>query len=157
MRLANFAEAEMIKAKFKATVILTLLVLGTPVLVGAQADGEVARLLNSGYDLLEAGNLDQAQKVYEQVLQRDAGNPLALNNLAAIMCKRGKFKQALDYLQQALGRAKGYTVTLNRVCSVDGVCAAYRKADDRFGNEDLEGLVKSNIIMVGMAATGAPR
>jgi len=147
----------MTSAMLKAIVILSLLALAAPGQTAAQANGEVARLLSSGYDLLEVGNLDQAQKIYEQVLQRDAGNPLALNNLGAIMCKRGKFKEALAYLNQAMGRAKSYTVTLNRVCGVEGVCAAYRQAEDRFGNENLEGLVKSNIIMVGMAAAGAPK
>ena len=141
----------------RLTVIFIILALGWPAVALAQGNGELGRLLNSGYDLLEAGTLDQAQKVYEQVLQRDPGNPLALNNLAAIMCKRGKFQQALTHLNQALPRAKGYLVTLNRVCTVDGVCAAYRQSEDRFGNEDLEGLVKSNIIMVGMAAAGASR
>ena len=139
------------------TVICVVLALAWPAGALAQGNGEITRMLNTGYDLLEAGKLAEAQQVYDQVLQRDPGNPLALNNLAAILCKEGKFQQALAHLHQALGKARGYLVTLNRVCTVDGVCAAYRKAEDRFGNEDLEGLIKSNIIMVGMAAAGAPR
>ena len=56
---------------------------------------------------------------------------------------------------RALPRAKGYKITLNRVCNVDGVCAAYRQSTDRFGEDNLEDLIKSNILMVNMAASGA--
>jgi hypothetical protein len=42
-------------------------------------------------------------------------------------------------------------VALNRVCNVDGVCAACRVGEEQFGTEDLEGVVKSNLLMVEMA------
>jgi tetratricopeptide (TPR) repeat protein len=132
-------------------VILAALSLIGPALSWAQDRGEVAGMLDAGFSLLEQGKIDHAQKVYEEILQKDPGNPLALNNLAAIMVKQGKYDQALGYLKQALGRASGYKVTLNRVCDVDGVCAAYRLSQDKFGSEDLEGVIKANILMVEMA------
>ena len=89
-------------------------------------------------------------------LRQDPGHPLALNNLAAILVKQGKFDQALAGLRQALPRAKGFKVALNRVCNVDGVCAARRLGEDQFGTEDLEGVVKSNILMVEMARSARP-
>jgi tetratricopeptide (TPR) repeat protein len=107
--------------------------------------------LNAGYDLLEQGKFDQARKVFEEVLRQDPGHPLALNNLAAIMVKQGNYDQALACLKQALPRSRGFKVALNRVCNVDGVCAAYRLGEEQFGTEDLEGVVKSNILMVEMA------
>ena len=79
-----------------------------------------------------------------------------MNNLAAISCKQGKFEQALAQLNRALPQSKGYKITLNRVCNVDGVCAAYRMSTDRFGEDNLEDLIKSNILMVNMAASGSP-
>jgi tetratricopeptide (TPR) repeat protein len=132
-------------------VILAALSLIGPALSWAQNRGEVAGMLDAGFSLLEQGKIDQAQKVYEEILQKDPGHPLALNNLAAIMVKQGKYDQALGYLKQALGRASGYKVTLNRVCDIDGVCAAYRLSQDKFGSEDLEGVIKSNILMLEMA------
>ena len=131
-------------------VILAALSLMGPAPNWAQGRSEVAMLLDAGYSLLEQGKIDQAQKVYTEVLQKDPGQPLALNNLAAIMVKQAKYGQALAYLKQALGRASGYRVTLNRVCDVDGVCAAYRLSRDKFGSEDLEGVIKSNILMLEM-------
>ncbi len=118
----------------------------------AQAGGDLVQKINAGYDLLERGKYDQAQKMYEEILKQQPNHPIALNNLAAISCKQGKFDQALAQLQRALPQASGYKITLNRVCSVDGVCAAFRQSTDNFGQDNLEDLIKSNILMVQMAA-----
>ena len=132
--------------------LLTLL-LALPGLALAQADGVLAQKINAGYDLLERGKFDQAQKIYEDILKKQPDHPIALNNLAAISCKQGKYAQALAQLNRALPQAKGYKITLNRVCNVDGVCAAFRQSTDNFGQENLEDLIKSNILMVNMAAS----
>ena len=112
-------------------------------------------MMVQSYDLLEAGKVDEAQKIYEQVLKEDPGNPLALNNLGAIMVKKGKDAEALSFLQQALPKAKGYKVKVNRVCALNGVCLAFRPLQEVYGNQDLEPLIKLNIQMVKgkMAAT----
>jgi Tfp pilus assembly protein PilF len=138
-------------------VMLMALSLIGPGLGWAQSQSEVAAQLNEGYDLLEQGKTDQAQKVYEDFLKKHPGQPLALNNLGAIKCKQGKHDQALVYLKQALTRAQGVKVTLNRVCNVDGVCAAYRMSEGQFGSEDLDAVIKSNILMLEMARSDGQR
>ena len=132
------------------TAILVALSLIAPGLGWAQGQPGDGRL-NAGYDLLEQGKFDQAQKVFEEVLRQDPGHPLALNNLAAILVKQGKFDQALACLKRALPRSRGFKVPLNRVCNIDGICAACRLGEEQFGAEDLEAVVKSNILMVEMA------
>ncbi len=129
-----------------------LLALPGPVLA-QPANADLAAKINAGYDLLEQGKFDQAQKIYEEILTKQPDHPIALNNLAAISCKQGKFAQALAQLNRALPQAKGYKITLNRVCNVDGVCAAFRQSTDRFGEDNLEDLIKSNILMVQMTAS----
>jgi tetratricopeptide (TPR) repeat protein len=119
--------------------------------VGWAQDSDVVRLLKTGFDLLEQGNYSQAQKVYEELLKKDPTQPLALNNLGAIMVKQGKYDQALDYLRRALPRAKGFKVAIDRVCNVDSVCAACRISEKQFGSEDLDRVVRTNILMVEMA------
>jgi tetratricopeptide (TPR) repeat protein len=114
----------------------------------AQTGKDFTRLMIQSYDLLEAGKTDEAQKLYEEALKEDPGNPLALNNLGAIMVKKGKYKEGLAYLQQALPKAKGYKVKINRVCEVDGVCLAFRPLQAEYGDLDLEPLVRMNIRMV---------
>ncbi len=136
------------------TAFLLGLFLVLPNLALAQGGADVAAQINAGYDLLERGQYDQAQKIYEGILKQQPDHPIALNNLAAISCKQGKFEQALGQLNRALPRAKGYKITLNRVCNVDGVCAAFRQSTDKFGEDNLEDLIKSNILMVQMAAAG---
>ena len=142
------------KVRVKVLIFTLGLVLMTAGSALAQAGGDLVQKINAGYDLLERGKYDQAQKMYEEILKQQPNHPIALNNLAAISCKQGKFDQALAQLQRALPQAAGYKITLNRVCSVDGVCAAFRQSTDNFGQENLEDLIKSNILMVQMAAAG---
>ncbi len=107
-----------------------------------QANGKLTQMLVESYDLLEAGKLDQAKAVFQQILRQDPGNPLALNNLGAVMVKEKKYREALPYLEQALPKARGYKVRVNRVCDVDGLCLAFRPLEEVYGNQDLEPLVR---------------
>jgi tetratricopeptide (TPR) repeat protein len=142
-----------------ALVIVGILTLATvsPAAGAGQAAPGVERLLQSGYDLIESGKLEQAQKAYEELLRQDPGNPLALNNLAAIMVKQGHYDRALKYLKQALPRAGGQRVSLDRPCDVAGLCVAYRTTESAFGSQDLTEMIKVNIIAVELAAAAAPK
>jgi tetratricopeptide (TPR) repeat protein len=123
----------------------------------AQVDRDLAPLLNSGYEMLERGEVDRAQKVYEEMLRQFPENPVALNNLAAILARRGNYEEALAYLNRALDRAKGYQGVVDRVCDPESVCAAFRVSQGSMGGSDLEDLIKSNILMVKMAAASPRR
>jgi tetratricopeptide (TPR) repeat protein len=116
--------------------------------LGAQTDAGLTRMLVESYDLLEAGQLAEAQKIYEQILQQDPGNPLALNNLGAIKVKENKFPEALTYLEQAMPKAHGYKIKVNRVCDMRGVCLAFRPLETVYGDQDLASLVMLNISLV---------
>jgi tetratricopeptide (TPR) repeat protein len=85
-----------------------------------QADAGLTKMLVESYDLLEAGKLAETQKIYEQILKQDPGNPLALNNLGVIKVKENQFPEALSYLSQALDRTQGYKLKVNRVCDIAG-------------------------------------
>jgi tetratricopeptide (TPR) repeat protein len=128
--------------------LLLALTLCWPGLALGQGNDDITGMLVRSYDLLEAGKVDQAQKIFEEILQKHPGEPLALNNLAAVMVKKGKYRQALDYLEEALPRAKGYKVQVNRVCDVKGVCLAFRPLAVEYGNHDLEALIRLNIEMI---------
>jgi tetratricopeptide (TPR) repeat protein len=112
------------------------------------ADASLTKMLVKSYDLLEAGKLAEAQKIYEQILKQDPGNPLALNNLGAIKVKEHKYPEALAYLSQALNRAQGYKIQVNRVCAVEGICLAFRPLEAVYGNQDLAPLVQLNLSLV---------
>jgi len=132
-------------------VVLVAFSLIAPGLACAQDQGATVKMLNTGFNLLEAGNYEQAKKVYEEVLKKDPTQPLALNNLAAIMVKHGKYAKASAYLQRALTRAKGVRVAINRVCNIDSICAASLANGQGFGTEDLDKVVRTNLLMVKMA------
>ena len=116
--------------------------------VRAQADAGLTKMLVESYDLLEAGKLAEAQKIYEQILKQDPGNPLALNNLGAIKVKENNFPEALAFLSQALDRAQGYKFQVNKVCDMQGLCLAFRPLEAVYGNQDLAPLVQLNISLV---------
>ena len=116
--------------------------------VRAQADAGLTKMLVESYDLLEAGKLAEAQKIYEQILKQDPGNPLALNNLGAIKVKENQFPEALSYLSQALPRAQGYKLKVNRVCDMQGLCLAFRPLEAVYGDQDLAPLVQLNLSLV---------
>jgi len=123
----------------------------------SQDGRKLTEMMIQSYDLLEMGKSEEAQKIYEQVLQEDPGNSLALNNLGAIMVTKGKYAEALSYLQQALPNAQGYRVKVNRVCAANGICLAFRPLQEVYGDQELEPLVRLNMQMVKakMAAPAA--
>ncbi len=114
----------------------------------AQTDAGLTKMLVESYDLLEAGNLAQAQNIYAQVLKQDPGNPVALNNLGAIKVREHKLPEALALFSQALPRARGFQGKVNQVCDVQGLCLAFRPLAAVYGNQDLAPLVQLNISLV---------
>ncbi|MBM4273136.1 MAG: tetratricopeptide repeat protein [Deltaproteobacteria bacterium] len=122
----------------------------------AEKELDVGKALLDSFDLIEKGKMDPAEKLLNKVLEKDPGNPLALNNLASVMVKKKKFDKADTYLNQALPRAKGYMVAVNRVCSVGGICMAFKPVAGGTGNQDLEPLIKMNIDMVKQYMSAGP-
>ena len=57
----------------------------------AQDPEGISKSLQAGFTLLEQGKLHQARGVLQGVLRQDPTQPLALNNLAAILGKQGKY------------------------------------------------------------------
>lgn len=116
---------------------------------GAQiGDQELYRSLVQSYDLLEAGKMAEAKKIYQKILEKHPSNPLALNNLGAIYAREKDYQRALNCLERALPQARDYEVLINRVCEVDGICLAFRPAAVEYGNHELAPLIAANIEMV---------
>ncbi len=128
--------------------LVILLLAWTTSAPGQGGQAKIQQLLVSSYDLLEAGKLDQARSVFEKLLKQDPNNPLVLNNLAAVLAKEQKYGEALTYLEKALPRARGYRVKVNRVCGVEGLCLAFRPAEEVYGDQELAPLVQLNLEMV---------
>ena len=127
---------------------LVLCTAGLAIAAKEKGEMDINKMLMSSFEMMEKGKFKEAQAVLEKVLQKDPGNPLALNNLAAVMVKANKFDKADTYLNQALPRAKGYMVQVNRVCQVGGICLAFKPVTAGTGNQELAPLVMLNIDMV---------
>jgi len=122
----------------------------------AEKDVDVSKALIDSYELLSKAKYAQAEKLLNLVLAKDPGNPLALNNMASVMVGMKKFDKADTYLNQALPKAKGYMVQVNRVCTVGNICMAFKPVSGGVGNQDLEPLIKMNIEMVKGYMTAGP-
>jgi tetratricopeptide (TPR) repeat protein len=129
-------------------IVVLVAALGLALAGPVWADAGLTKMLVKSYDLLEAGKWAEAEKIYEQILKQDPGNPLALNNLGAIKVKEHQYPEALAYLSQALDRAQGYKIQVNRVCDVEGICLAFRPLEAVYGNQDLAPLVQLNLSLV---------
>jgi tetratricopeptide (TPR) repeat protein len=114
----------------------------------AKITGSVESILSRGYCLFIAGKYKEAEKEFQLALQKDPGNPIALNDLAAVYVKENKLDKADTTLKEALPRAKGYMVLVNRVCGVQDICLAIEPYQAGNGNQDLGQLVEFNIKMV---------
>ena len=117
---------------------------------------DVGKALLDSWELINKGQYKKAEALLGKVLEQQPGNPLALNNLAAVMVAEKKFDKADTYLNQALPASKGYMVQVNRVCTVGNICSAFKPVAGSTGNQDLEPLVKVNIEMVKGYMTAAP-
>ncbi|MEW6388436.1 MAG: tetratricopeptide repeat protein [Thermodesulfobacteriota bacterium] len=122
----------------------------------AAPEMNVTKMLMDAFDLTEKGKYDKAEKVLEKILQKEPGNPLALNNMAAIMVKKKKFDKADTLLNQALPKAQGYMVQVNRVCAVGGICMAFKPVTAGTGNQELAPMIKVNIDMVKQLMRAEP-
>jgi tetratricopeptide (TPR) repeat protein len=117
---------------------------------------DITKALLDSFELIEKQQYKKADALMDKVLVKDPGNPLALNNKAAIKVMEKKFDKADTFLNQALPKAKGYMVQVNKVCKVGGLCSAYAPVSGGTGNEDLEPLIKKNIEMVKGYMTAGP-
>jgi predicted Zn-dependent protease len=122
----------------------------------AEKEFDVGKALLQSYDLIEKKQYKKADVILDKILQKDPGNPLALNNKAAVMVAEKKLDKADTYLNQALAKAKGYMVQVNRVCTIGNICMAFKPVAGSAGNQDLEPLIKMNIEMVKGYMTAGP-
>jgi tetratricopeptide (TPR) repeat protein len=144
------------RTSVKILCLALALVLCGAVMAYAQKAKDVNAMLIESYDLLEQGKFDAAEKTLKAVLATDPGNPLALNNMAAVMVKKKKFDKADTYLNQALPRAKGFMVQINRVCQVGGNCLAFKPVTGSTGNQELAPLIMLNQDMVKQYMSAEP-
>jgi predicted Zn-dependent protease len=138
----------MMRTWFKVVALIPALAICGAGVALAQKPFDINQGLADSYSLIEKKQFKRANVLLDKVLAADPGNPLALNNKASIMVAQKKFDKADTYLNQALPRARGYMVQINRVCEVGNICLAFKPVIGGTGNQELEPLIKMNIEMV---------
>jgi cytochrome c-type biogenesis protein CcmH/NrfG len=71
-------------------------------------DLPISQLLANTHQLLDKGQLDEAERNYRLILDRDPGNPEVITHLGNIASQRGDLDTALRYYGDALQRNPSY-------------------------------------------------
>lgn len=93
---------------------------------GALMPEDVFTPLSKGYDLMREGKYEAAEYQFNAALKADASNPFALNNLAALEEKKGRYKDAMAYLTGASKYADRYLDKIEQTCFIGGLCAGVK-------------------------------
>jgi tetratricopeptide (TPR) repeat protein len=101
--------------------------------------------LIKGFDFMQAGKYDAAKMEFETALQKDRFNPFALNNLAALVEKQGKMKDAMAYLVDAQKYAPKYLDKVEQTCFVGGLCAGVKPRREMGQTSAIATVVAENI------------
>ena len=108
INLIEYQEVHMKRTSSKVIVILLALTFvatasaafAQGICPSAKITGSIESMISRGYCLFVAGKFKEAQEEFEKVLAKDPGNPVALNDLAAVMVKENKLDKADTYLQR---------------------------------------------------------
>jgi tetratricopeptide (TPR) repeat protein len=76
--------------------------LGALRLAAAREDAPIPSLLQLAHVALDQGRLDEARRVYERVLAREARNVEAITHLGAVLYQEGRVDEALLKVEEAL-------------------------------------------------------
>ncbi|MBM4284834.1 MAG: hypothetical protein FJ128_06240 [Deltaproteobacteria bacterium] len=101
--------------------------------------------LIKGYDFMRQGKYDAAKMEFETALKKDRFNPFALNNLAALVEKEGKLKDAMAYLVDAQKHAGKYLDKVQETCFVGGLCAGVKPLKEMGTESGIAKVIKENI------------
>jgi tetratricopeptide (TPR) repeat protein len=93
---------------------------------GALMQEDVYTPLSKGFDLMRQGKYDAAEYEFKTALKADEFNPFALNNLAALEEKKGKYKDAMAYLNGASKYVDRYKDKIEQTCFIGGLCAGVK-------------------------------
>jgi len=81
------------------------------------SESQISVLLNKAIGLHVAGRLDQAQPIYQQILETDPNHPIALNQLGAIALQSGNFSYAVELITLATNHKPDYAEAYNNLAS----------------------------------------
>lgn len=101
--------------------------------------------LNEGFALLADGKYDAAAVKFKEVLKKDNENPFALNNLAAIEAQKGRYREAMAFLQQATVKADKYKQKVAQTCFVAGLCNAVKPKQEVGPTSTIAPIIAENI------------
>jgi tetratricopeptide (TPR) repeat protein len=112
--------------------------------ISKQQGGSAADLIAQAAEAKRAGNRAEAIELYEQALEKDPRNTIALTALSDMAFDRGRFSEAAEYAQRAVNAAPGnglLRIKLGdaylKLKQYDKARAEYQKAAD-LGNSKAE-------------------
>ena len=72
------------------------------------------QLINDGIIAMNLGNIKESKKIFENVLEIDPQNIIALNKLGNIFGKLGSYQKAIECYDRVLSKEKNFLALINK-------------------------------------------
>jgi hypothetical protein len=125
---------------------------------GALMPVDVYTPIHHGYIFVRQGNYEAARNQFHIATHRDELNPFALNNLAVLDERDGKFNDALAQFKDASIHAAQYRDKVSQTCFVGGTCMAVEPVRSQAATSEILPIIQDNIakLEAKIAATHTP-
>jgi tetratricopeptide (TPR) repeat protein len=112
----------------------------------ARGDTASSKLVDSGVKLMNAGNLDDAEQMFEQALRVSPTNGKPYYYLGVLSAKQKNYERSLNFLEQSEGYLHDDAFWMSQVLMQEGLAlkAMNRKADAKAKLEEAVRLDPSN-------------
>ncbi|MFZ5448291.1 MAG: tetratricopeptide repeat protein [Thermodesulfobacteriota bacterium] len=111
-----------------------------------------------GYDFIREGKYEAANNEFAKAVKADQFNPFALNNMAVLQEREGKFNDALANLKDATKFADQYLDKVTQTCFAGGGCLAVKPLREKGEKSSIAPIIQENIakLQAKIKATGTP-
>ena len=123
---------------------------------GALMSMDVFTPIAKGYDFVREGKYEAAKMEFAKAVKADRYNPFALNNMAVLEEREGKFNDALANLKDATTHAEEYFDKVTQTCFAGGGCLAVKPLRELGEKSSIAPIIAENItkLEAKIAATG---
>ena len=124
---------------------------------GALMEKDVFTPLTLGYGFMQEGKYEAAEYEFKKALNADEFNSFALNNIAVLEERKGNYKSAMAYLDDAGRYADRYLDKVHQTCFIGGLCAAVKPVRQIGTESEIAKVVAENLAKLKAKMKAIPK